>query len=224
MGHTVEPKMDDLKRLLRRLDGLEGNKGLAKSGEDAEAERGYVGALRGAPMHAEADDVSASLPPAAKKSSSAPVFVAALMAAVVSTVTVYVVMSWQGAPGKKGAGPAPASERVVPSKLEFRPPAPGAGEPPRQSNDTVDGLVRRAEQLRRGGDIATARALLAQAAELGSGPAALELGRSYDPTQAEALRYADSQTNPALARAWYERALALGTREAEGYISNPGGN
>lgn len=224
MAHTVEPKMDELKRLLRRLDGLDGSKGLAKSAQDAEAEqRGYVGALRGAPVPGESDLPVSLAPPSQKKASSAPVFVAALMAAVVSTVTVYVVMSWQGAPGERGAAAPPApAERVVPSKLDYKPAPPG-GVQPRQSNDTVDGLVRRAEQLLKDGDVATARALLQQAAELGSGPAALQLGRSYDPTQAETMSYADTQTNPALAKAWYERALALGNREAAGYISNPDG-
>lgn len=226
MGRTVEPKMDELKRLLRRLDGLDGSKGPAKGAQDAEAEqRGYVGALRGAPVPADPDVASSVVPPppSQRKAAGAPVFVAAVMAAVVSTVTVYLVMSGKGTPpGERGAGAPPASEGAVPRKLEFKLPGPGDAQP-RQSNDTVDGLVRRAEQLLKSGDIETARALLAQAAEQGSGPAALQLGRSYDPTQAQALRYADSQTNPALAKAWYERALALGTREAAGYISSTGG-
>lgn len=217
MGHTDEPKMDELKRLLRRLDGLDGSKGLTKSAQEAEAEqRGYVGALRGTPAPGE----TAAPPPAQKKTSSSAIYVAAATAAIISTVTVYLAMSWQGGPGEQGAGTVPGSERLVPSKLEFKPPEPGAS--PRQSTDT-DGLLRRAEQLLENGQIETARALLQQAAELGSGTAALKLGRSYDPTQTKTLRYADSQTNPALAKAWYERALALGTREAAGYISDTGG-
>lgn len=222
MARTVEPKMDDLKRLLRRLDGLDGGQGHVRSSEeqaDAE-ERGYVGALRGAPLH-EHDDADPAGPAladqGAKTGTSAPIFLAALIAALVSTVTVYIVMSAQDAPNGQGAGSPPASERVVPSKL-----VPG-GAAPTQSNEAIDALIRRAEQLLRDGDVAVARALLAQAADLGSGAAALRLGRSYDPSQSETLRYADSQTNPALAKAWYERALALGTREAAGYISNSGG-
>lgn len=228
MGHADEPKMDDLKRLLRRLDGLGASNAIAAPAQDALSEpRGYVGALRGAPSSSEEADAS---PPSAtangKASSHAPVFVAALMAAIVSTVTVYLVMSWQGNPGTQsgGATPPASEQRVVPSTLDYQPSPSAPGDTgPRQPNDAADGLLRRAEQLLEGGEVETARVLLEQAAGLGSGAAALKLGRSYDPTQAEAQRPAGGETNPALAKAWYERALALGTREAAGYISDAGG-
>jgi hypothetical protein len=219
MGHTDELKMDELKRLLRRLDGLDGSRGVTKSGQTEAEERGYVGALRGTPQHEE--PVSAHPLPVEKKgASSSAVFMAAVAAAAISTVTVYLVMSWQGVPGNQGAGPLPSAQPVVPSKLDFKPTMPGP--PGGRQSDTADGLVRRAEILMQAGQIETARALLQEAAEMGSGAAALKLGRSYDPTQATSLRYADSQTNPDLAKAWYERALALGSREAAGYISDPG--
>lgn len=220
MGHTDEPKMDELKRLLRRLDGLDGSRGLTKPAEEAEGEpRGYVGALRGAPAPGEdGEPMSVSPPPKEKKASAVAITLAAVAAALISTVTVYLVMSAQKDGASRDAV-APAAQPVVPSKLDYKPSEPGSVQ--RQSMDTAD-LVRRAEQLLQSGDIEGARTLLKQAAELGSGAAALKLGHSYDPKQAEALRYADSQTNPALARAWYERALALGTQEAAGYIGDPG--
>jgi TPR repeat protein len=113
---------------------------------------------------------------------------------------------------------------VVPSRLEFKQRAPGtAGPGQRDSTDTANGLVRSADLMLEKGDVEAARALLQQAAELGSGPAALKLGRSYDPTQSRAPAFADSQTNPALAKAWYERALALGSQEAASYISDASG-
>lgn len=224
MAHNVEPKMDELKRLLRRLDGLDGNKSLAKpaSSEPEEEQRGYVGALRGAPMTEHDDDFTPPVmaAPAERRTNSA-VYIAAAAAAAISTATVYLVMSWQG--DRVGQGTAPASmERAVPSKLDFRPAQPGTSGQPRQSNDQADGLVRRADMLIKSGDVETARILLEEAVKLGSGPAALRLGRSYDPSQSETLRYADAQTNPELAKAWYERALALGTQEAASYISDPG--
>lgn len=220
MAHNIEPKMDDLKRLLRRLDGLDGSKGISKTTQEVEADqRGYVGALRGAPMTDE-DGLPIAPPVPEKTASYSAVYIAAAAAAAISTATVYFVMSWQAQ--KADQGVVPSSERAVPSKLDFRIPQPGGAGQQRQSTDTPDGLVRRAEQLLRGGDVSTARILLQRAAELGSGAAALKLGRSYDPTQAGTLRYADSQTNPALAKAWYERALALGTQEAAAYISDPG--
>lgn len=217
MGHTDEPKMDELKKLLRRLDGLDGSK--AKGGLSEEEQRGYVGALRGTPRLDEAPAVAHPVATERSGSTSA-VFIAAAAAAAISTFTVYLIMSGQSTPGSQGAGPVPSSQQVVPSKLEYAPAAPSA--PAGRQSDTADVLLRRAELLMQTGQIETARALLQEAAELGSGDAALKLGRSYDPKLATSLRYADSQTNPDLAKAWYERALALGTREAAGYISDPG--
>jgi TPR repeat protein len=212
--------MDELKRLLRRLDGLDGSKDPAKGTQTEAEQHGYVGALRGAPQHGDGASAPLNSLPAQKKTSSSAVLAAAVAAAAISTITVYLVMSWQGNPTNQGAGPASSSQPVVPSKLDFKPNMPD-GSGGRQS-DTADTLVRRAELLLQSGQIEMARTLLQQAAEMGSGDAALKLGRSYDPTQATSLRYADSQTNPDLAKAWYERALALGTREAAGYISDPG--
>jgi len=221
MRPADEVKMDELKKLLRRLDGLDGSKGAESATQQAEAEqRGYVGALRGAPVHGDQDPPPA-LPPKERKTSVTAVYVAAAAAAAISTVTVYLVMSWQGAPADEGAGAMPSSERAVPSRLEFKPQEPG-GSATRPSTDTAERLLQRADQLLAMGEIEAARGLLERAAELGSGPAALKLARSYDPRQAEALRYADSQTNPTLAKAWYERALALGTQEAASHISGPG--
>jgi len=223
MGHSDEPKMDELKKLLRRLDGLDGSKSLAKkTQETGEDQRGYVGALRGAPAPGD-DGIAHVLPlPKAKPSSNSAALVAAAVAALISTVTVYLVMSSQPGPGNQGAGPLPSTERVVPSKLELRQPTGTNGAGQRESN-TAAGIVRSAELLMEKGDVAGARALLQQAAEMGSGPAALKLARSYDPTLATAPNFADSQTNPSLAKAWYERALALGTQEAASYISDSSG-
>lgn len=222
MGHSDEPKMDDLKRLLRRLDGLDGSKGLAKTAETPdEDQRGYVGALRGTPI---VEDEAHGVPAKAvteEKSGSTAVYLAAATAAVISTATVYLIMSWPDDAGVRGSRSAPAAERAVPSKVEtLAPPASGApGQ--RESTDTVDGMVRQAELMLQEGKIEAARELLQQAAEKGSGPAALKLGRSYDPARSGPINYADSETNAALAQAWYERALSLGTQEAAAYISDP---
>ena len=220
MGHTDEPKMDELKRLLRRLDGLDGSRGGSRGGLPEAKQRYCGGPPRGAPQKGEGVSPAVTSLPVEKKSSNSAVFVAAVAAAAISTMTVYLVMSWQGNQINQGAGPVPSSQPIVPSKLDFKPNMPAA--PGGRQSDTADTLVRRAELLLQSGQIEPARALLQEAAEMGSGDAALKLGRSYDPTQATSLRYADSQTNPDLAKAWYERALALGTREAAGYISEPG--
>lgn len=225
MGHTDEAKMDDLKRLLRRLDGLDSSKVASKTAQDIEAEQhSYVGALRGAPVVIEdgVAPVAAAVPEQRKETSYSAIYVAAATAALISTVTVYLMMSWQGGSAGQGAGPVQSPEKFVPSKLEYQAPAvPNGGSQQPGSTNPVDGLVRKAEQLLDAGNVEAARALLQQAAELGSGSAALKLGRSYDPKQPETVRLAENQTDPALAKAWYQRALALGTREAAGYITEP---
>jgi TPR repeat protein len=213
MGRRDEPKMDELKKLLRRLDGLDGDKSLGKRTQEAE-HLSYVGALRGAPV-SDDDDIMVAAPPQAGKSSGA-VYVAAATAALISTFTVFMIMSWQGKIGPFGP------ERTGQKRLELnQPAASGAGTSQQQSTDTANALVRRADVLLQTGEVEAARALLQRAAELGSGAAAFKLGRSYDPSQSRSFTFADSQTNPALAKAWYERALALGTQEAAAYLSSP---
>jgi TPR repeat protein len=231
MGHRDEAKMDELKKLLRRLDGLDTDKSLAKGSQGAGADqRGYVGALRGAPVRddedvrkeakpADAAPPQAQYPPPGYRTSGAAVYVAAATAAVVSTILVFLLLSWQRGDGGRRLMPEPASGS--PGRINLQQPASGGD--PRRSTDTADGLVRRAEALIGNGEIEAGRALLQRAAELGSGSAALKLGRSYDPTRARPLNFADSQSNPALAKAWYERALALGTQEAAEYLGPPPG-
>jgi TPR repeat protein len=75
-------------------------------------------------------------------------------------------------------------------------------------------LLQRADQQIRSGRLAEARALLEEAAKLGSGVAALTLGAMYDPTRVAEFGNLGVQADPTLARAWYERARALGMVEA----------
>ena len=214
MARHDEPKLDELKKLLRRLDGLDGDKSLGKTPQETE-QRGYVGALRGAP--APGSEEGRSPAAASAKKSGTNVYVAAVMAAAVSALTVFLLMSWQGRLGGMG------NLKTSPGTFELNQPAAGARSIDPQQIDTASGLVRRADALLASGEIEAARALLQRAAELGSGPAALKLGFSYDRSQKTPVSFADSRTNPALAKAWYERALALGTQEAASYLPSASG-
>jgi TPR repeat protein len=156
----------------------------------------------------------AQYPPPGYRTSNAAVYVAAATAAAVSTILVFLLLSWQRGDGDRRIVPEPASGN--PGRLNLQQPASGGERRP--LSETAEGLVRRADALIASGEIEAGRTLLEQAAQLGSGGAALKLGRTYDPAQAKPLNYADSQSNPALAKAWYERALALGTQEAAGYL------
>lgn len=231
MGHRDDSKMDELKRLLRRLDGLDADRSLSKSGQVTAADqRGYVGALRGAPVQEgqspkdsrpSAAEPLKPPPPGSRPHGSAAVYVAAATAAVVSTVLVFLLLSWQRGDVDRRYMPAPASG--TPGKVNLQQPASGGGVFDKRVADTAEGLVRRADVLFASGDVEAARVLLQKAFELGSGRAALILGRSYDPGSGKPLNFADSHPNPALAKAWYERALVLGSQEAAAYLGSSQG-
>lgn len=229
MGHRDDAKMDELKKLLRRLDGLDADRSLSKAAQaPAVDQRGYVGALRGAPVSGDESPKEPRLtaadlahqaqfpPPGYRPAGGAAVYVAAATAAVVSTVLVFLLLSWQRGDVDRRYMPEPASG--TPGKLNLQQPASGGGAADKRTADMAEGLVRRADVLLGNGDVESARVLLQKAAELGSGRAALKLGRSYDPGAGKPLNFADSQSNPALAKAWYERALVLGSQEAAEYL------
>ena len=50
MRRRDEPKLDDLKKLLRRLESIGVDPGIGGPGTSQEPQTGYVGALRGAPV------------------------------------------------------------------------------------------------------------------------------------------------------------------------------
>ena len=63
------------------------------------------------------------------------------------------------------------------------------------------------------GSVGGARLLLERAAEMGSGEAALTLGRTYDPATLPLLGATGLSADRNLARRWYERAVTLGHSE-----------
>lgn len=211
MAANDEPKMTELKRLLRRLDGLDARSNAGKSADAVDAERrDYVGTLRGAP---EFEDGKRS------KSAAAPVTVsprsAALLggavAAAFSTALVYVFMSAeQRSPLPHSARPSGA-DHSTPGAQPAAKPAPTSGDRDEISRE----LVRSAAVLLENGNVDGARELLRRAAELGSGPAALELARTFDPERSTTSPPENRNANSALARAWYERARELGVAEVD---------
>jgi len=198
MAPNDEPKMDELKRLLRRLDGLDARRAAPGGGTASESEqRDYVGTLRGAP---ELDDVVTPVPAETRSvSPKSAALLAAVIAGIVSTATVYVLMS------AEERMTAPASVPALDG------PAKGTASPANDRGDATMDVVRSASSLIESGNIEGARDLLRRAAEQGSGPAALELARTYDAAQATPTPPEARDTNSALARVWYERARELGS-------------
>ncbi len=215
MALNDEPKMAELKRLLRRLDGLDASRTAARSTALSDDEQhDYVGALRGAP-ELEEDGAPVAAPSPAKVSASSAALIAGAAAALVSTATVYVFMSTRSGPAVPDVREAPAATRLVPSQLDA--PMPGTGMVPATASPEAitNELIRSASQLLDTGNIEAARELLRRAAERGSGPAALTLARSYEAQQVQPGLPTASETNSVLARVWYERAQALGVAQAE---------
>jgi hypothetical protein len=233
MGRRDEPKLDELQKLLRRLEYMDVDKAAEPSREEpastAPQGPGYVGALRGAPTTSESKELVPYAAPesdtagvsdrsnGARSSSAAPIVIGATTAAVVSSMIVVGLLLWTQ--GKEGgttdAGPqrlnfvapadtdAPALERAAPVVNPDASPAP----------DTQT-LLQRADQQIRNGRLSQARALLEEAAKLGSGVAALTLGAMYDPKRVAEFGNLGVRADPTLARAWYERAKDLGVSEA----------
>jgi hypothetical protein len=74
------------------------------------------------------------------------------------------------------------------------------------------------EHFLKNGDILSARILLRRAAGGGNAQAALELGMTFDPDFLAARGVRGFPPDPAEARAWYERAAALGLAEASRHL------
>jgi hypothetical protein len=75
-------------------------------------------------------------------------------------------------------------------------------------------LLARARELLSEGDIAGARLLLFHLAERGEGDAAYELARTFDAEMLAKLGVSGVESDPAVARGWYEQASQHGNAEA----------
>ncbi len=119
-----------------------------------------------------------------------------------------------------------ARDRLVDSqmvRLEWVPtqeappaPSPAAARPQVQSLDVEElaTLMKRAEDFLKIGDIASARLVLARAAAAGDARAALTLGGTFDPVFLAGKGVLGLAPDLVQARAWYQRAVELGSTEA----------
>jgi TPR repeat protein len=82
--------------------------------------------------------------------------------------------------------------------------------------------VRKADQYLGRGDVVGARALYRRAVEMGSGPAALALGATFDPNRLWSLGVFGMVGNRERARQWYVRADQLGHPDAKSRLKSLG--
>ena len=119
------------------------------------------------------------------------------------------------------AAPPPA---VVPPpaaapQLAAAPPVVAAPPSRRLAADELAMLMTRAKSLLAAGDIPSARLLLERAAEAQEASAALMLAQTYDPSVMGTQDLRNINTDPALARTWYQRAAQLGSADAQRRLS-----
>ena len=114
---------------------------------------------------------------------------------------------------------AMAYQAAIKSQVVVReaPRAVPVAPPParRLDADELAALLKRARSLLSIGDIASARLLLARAADAQEADAALMLARTYDP---EVLGKSDARSvtpDPEKARIWYRKAAELGSQHAQ---------
>jgi hypothetical protein len=119
------------------------------------------------------------------------------------------------ATGGEATGPATARDEMTPSAA-----------PLTRSNlltlerDEIEVLVKRGRDFIANGDLAAARLVLRRATNGGDAQAALLLGTTFDPATFEKVRVIGAAPDPAEARNWYQRAIELGSVEAENRLAS----
>ncbi len=114
---------------------------------------------------------------------------------------------------------APAEIHQPVAAAPAAPPEPAAPPVRRLDADELATLMTRAKGLLATGDIPPARLLLERAADAQEPSAALMLAQTYDPAVLGTQDTRNINTDPALARTWYERAAQLGSPDAQRRLS-----
>jgi TPR repeat protein len=108
------------------------------------------------------------------------------------------------------------------SKAWIEVPPPRVQAAPKLDRAALEKLVQKGDRLLGRGDVVSARTLYQRAAELGSGPAALALGSTYDPNRLWSLGVFGMVGNKERARQWYARADQLGHPDAKSRLRTLG--
>lgn len=117
-------------------------------------------------------------------------------------------------------GPAPSPLEATPPPAAKPPVPPAASQrtepaPLTEEQQRATAFITRGRSLVEAGNISAARLFYRRAADAGLADGALALAGTYDPVELARMRVAGVQPDVALAREWYEKARALGAREAD---------
>ena len=124
------------------------------------------------------------------------------------------------ATAKPGTGQRPGPASVGPAD------PPKAAPPAVSQADRARALrfMKRGDEELSDGRVAPARLLYERAAEMGLAQAAMALAATYDAAELAKLKLSNVAPDAAQARRWYERALALGAKDAGTRLQRLGAN
>jgi hypothetical protein len=125
-------------------------------------------------------------------------------------------------PKAQTSSPSAATSQPIPSSTAVESPAPvvasvtvHAPADLHTSDAEIAALLRRGDTFLNSGDITSARLFYERAADAGSGPAALQLGATFDPVMLGRVDARVGVADRGQALLWYRRARDLGIFEAE---------
>ena len=110
--------------------------------------------------------------------------------------------------------PAPAQRQLDREEITAAPPISPAPAQRQLDREEITVLLDRGKHLIANGDLAAARLVLQRAADANDAEAALALAATYDPIVLRELKVYGFTADPAMARAWYQRARELGSAAA----------
>lgn len=125
-------------------------------------------------------------------------------AIVLSVIVVATVVLWVRMPELRAAVRGFVASKLVVNTSE---------------SQTVAALIASGNRLLGSGDVMSAQLVFAHAALAGSGPGATGLAKTYDPAFLSEIGARGISPDTTIATAWYQRAAALGDREAAERLS-----
>jgi hypothetical protein len=126
-------------------------------------------------------------------------------------------------PLKQASAPPPAAMPQA-SALRIQPEAPPAPLAKASKLAPADReralkMLQRGNELIGAKDFSAAQHFYKRAAEIGLPEAAVALARTFDPGELARIGAVGLQPNPEMARTWYEKARALGSAEADAFLT-----
>ncbi len=166
-------------------------------------------------------DLKANLPPMPAGRTTIVVQLVSVEGAVLTeTQMTLVFTATEQAVSVPKAGPVPARPPAAAPPPQIPPPP----EISKEERQRAEKLIAQGDRFLDSGNVAVARQFYQRAADAGFAVGAMKLAATYDAQELERLGVQGVQPSPADAKRWYERARALGAREADAHLARLGGS